>query len=88
MVLALSVLGTTCFFLARWGINAAGLGRHDAGWALLLSFASVLATYACAALAVLSAILGAGALLRERPWLAYAWAFLVAALPLAYLAFR
>lgn len=88
MVLALSVLSTTCFFVARWGINAPVLGLHDAGTALFLSFASVLATYACVVLAVLSAILGAGALLRERPWLAYAWAFLAAVLPIVFLAFR
>lgn len=88
MVLALSVLGTTCFFAARWGINAPGVGRHDAGWALFLSVASVFLSYACLALAALGGILLVLALVRRRPWRVHLLALLAAALPIAYLAFH
>lgn len=88
MALALSVLGATCFFVSRWGINAPGLGGHDAGLALTLSFVAGLATYACAALAVLSALLLVVALVRGRGQLVHALALAAAAAPLVYLAFH
>ncbi|HET8647908.1 MAG TPA: hypothetical protein VFO85_20600 [Vicinamibacteria bacterium] len=88
VVLGLAVLGTTSFFAARLGINAAAGGRYDAGTALFLSFVSVLATYASAALAAAAALLSVLALARGRSGRAPVAALVVALLPILYLALR
>src|SRR4030095_7400536 len=74
------------FFVSRWAINAPGLGAHDAGLALGLSFGGVLCLYACGVLCVLAVFASAFAALGRRPWRAFAWAALPAALPFLFLA--
>ena len=86
--LAVCALVSAFFFASRWAINAPGLGAHDAGLALALSFANPLSVYACLALALAGAGLAAASALRGRPWRAFLAGALVAALPVAYLALR
>jgi hypothetical protein len=84
-LLAASALVSAFVFVARWAINAPGLGAHDAGLALSLSFAVPLSLYACAALGIVSALLAAVTALARRAWQPFLWAALVAAIPFAYL---
>jgi len=83
--LAVAGLLAAVFFLSFWGRNAEGLGRHDMGIALALSFAVPITFYAslvCAALA----LVGAGVAWKRRrppaPWLA---ALMVSLLPALFL---
>lgn len=87
-LLAVCSLVSVFFFVSRWGINAPGLGARDAGLALFLSFANPLSLYASAALAVVCALLAVGAATLRGPWRTFAWAALVSAAPVAYLAVR
>lgn len=86
-LLAASVLVAAFFFVSRWAINAPGLGARDAGLALALSFANPLSLYASAALALVSGLLAAVSAGRGA-WQPFAYAALVAALPVVYLALR
>lgn len=86
VLLGAALLLAVFFFASRWAINAPRLGARDAGLALTLSFANVLALYACAglgALAVLAAIVSAA---RGHPWCVLAGAALAAWLPILFLA--
>ena len=81
--LTIAGLVATLFFFSFWGTNAEGLGRHDMGIALALSFAMPITFYAsliCAALA----LVGAGLARKRRrppaPWLAALVASLLPAL--------
>ena len=58
-VLAIACFLAAAFFFSFWGRNAEGLGLHDMGIALALSFAvpiTLYASLACAALAALGAV--------------------------------
>ena len=83
--LALSLLVTTVFFATRWALDLR-LHARDMSLAILLSFANPLTLYASCALAVVGVVLAASAALARRPWRLFAWAALVSALPVAYLA--
>ena len=87
VLLAASVLVSAFFFLSRWAINAPGLGARDAGLALALSYANPLSLYLGAALVLVCGLLAAVTAGRGA-WRTFAWAALVAALPVAYLALR
>jgi hypothetical protein len=83
-VLAAAVAVTAAFFLSFWGRNAAGLGRHDMGIALSLSFAVPLSFYAsllCAAGAAAGTI---AAFVRGRAAVLWLAALAVALLPTAF----
>src|SRR5688572_19562122 len=64
-VLAVAVLFAAAFSFSFWGRNAEGVGRHDAGVALALSFAVPLAFYASLGWAVV-ALAGAVVAWRRR----------------------
>lgn len=66
VVLAVAALIAAAFFLSFWGRNAEGVGRHDMGMALALSFAVPLSFYASLAWAAVSAVGAAVAVRRGR----------------------
>ena len=71
-VVALAAAIAAAFFFSFWGRNAEGLGRHDAGTALALSFAVPLALYAslaCAAVAIVGAVVAARRRRSRMRWL-------------------
>lgn len=81
LLLSLCVADTVAFLFAFWGRNAAGLGRHDAGLALALSFMVPLTLYASLGLAFVAALMMLLAWYRRRTlWVSLA-AFVVALLP-------
>lgn len=84
-LLTVAGLVAAVFFLSFWGTNAEGLGRHDMGIALALSFAVPITFYAsliCAALALLGAGVARTRGGRPAPWLA---ALMVSLLPALFL---
>jgi hypothetical protein len=85
-LVALSAAVTGLFFASFWAIDAEPLGRHDLGIALAGAFAVPLTFYASLGLALLAAALGAAAWLRRAPVGTYAWALLLALLPVGFLA--
>jgi hypothetical protein len=87
VLLAVSALVSGFFFLSRWAIDAPALGARDAGLALALSFANPLSLYLSVALAVACGLLAAVSAARGA-WRRFAWAAVVAALPVAFLALR
>jgi hypothetical protein len=71
--LAIAALIAAAFFFSFWGTNAEGLGRHDMGIALALSFAVPLTFYASIAWAALALVGTVVTLVKGRPrarWLA------------------
>ncbi len=73
------------FFFSFWGRNAEGLGRHDMGIALALSFAVPITFYASLIWAALALVAAGIARKRRRPpapWLA---ALVVSLLPALFL---
>ena len=64
-VLAVAAIIAAAFFFSFWGRNAEGLGRHDMGIGLALSFAVPLAFYASLAWAAV-ALVGAAIAARRR----------------------
>lgn len=85
LFLAFAVTVAAAFFFSFWGRNAPGLGQHDAGLALGLSFAVPLTLYTSlllAAFALPATIVTARRRGRAGRWLA---ALLVSVLPLAFL---
>ena len=83
--LTVAGLVVAAFFLSFWGRNAEGLGRHDMGIALALSFAVPITFYAslvCAALAAVGAGVAWKRQRRPAPWLA---ALAVSLLPTLFL---
>jgi hypothetical protein len=72
------------FFGSHWGIDAASLGRYDAGLALALAFAMTLAIYTSLAIAAVAALVLAAAATRHAVPLTLLTLF-VALLPIGYL---
>jgi hypothetical protein len=88
VVLATAVLIAAAFFFSFWARNAEGLGRHDMGTALALSFAVPLAFYASLLWAALAAAGAIVARAKHHPparWLA---ALAVSLLPALFLLFQ
>ena len=83
-MLVIAAVVDAAFFLSFWGRNAAGLGRHDMGMALSLSFAVPLTFYASLFCASASAAGTAVALVRGRPRGLWVIALAVALLPTAF----
>jgi len=73
------------FFVSRWGINAAPLGRHDAGIALALAFATALAVYASLAIAAVAAFVVLAAAATHHAVRLTLLTLFVALLPIGYL---
>lgn len=87
-VLAVAFLIAAAFFFSFWGRNAEGLGAHDMGSALALSFAVPLTFYASLFWAALAAAGAVRARMGSRPpsrWLA---ALAVSLLPALFLLFQ
>jgi len=82
----LSALVALAFFFSFWGVNAKGLGRHDMGIGLALSFAVPVTVYASLACAVLVAVGTAAAAWRKRPLGLWLSALGVSLLPILFLA--
>ena len=81
VLLVIAVAVTAAFFASFFGRNAEGLGAHDMGIALALSFAVPLTFYASLGLAAL-ALLGAGfSRAQRRPCARWLLALGVALLP-------
>jgi len=83
--LAIAGLIAAVFFLSFWGTNAEGLGRHDMGIALALSFAVPITFYAsliCAALALVGTVVTT---MRRRPPTRWLQALVVSLLPALFL---
>ncbi len=76
---------SAAFFLSHWGINAEPLGRHDAGIALALAFASAYAVYASLGLAGLAAAATLAAAVTRQPVRLGLLTLTVSLLPLGYL---
>jgi hypothetical protein len=73
------------FLVSFWGVNAEGLGRHDMGVALALSFAMPITLYASWACAAAAALGAAVAWKRGRPRALWLWALAVSLLPVSCL---
>ena len=85
MALGIAGLLAAVFFLSFWGTNAEGLGRHDMGIALALSFAVPITLYASllwAALALVGTVVSA---VRRRPTARWLAALAVSLLPVLFL---
>ena len=84
-LLVVAGLLSLAFFFSFWGTNAEGLGRHDMGIALALSFAVPITFYASliwAALALVGTVVNA---VRRRPTARWLAALAVSLLPVLFL---
>jgi hypothetical protein len=81
VLLVIAVAVTAAFFVSFWGRNAEGLGAHDMGVALALSFAVPITLYASLATAALALIGAALARAGRRPCARWLLTFGVALLP-------
>lgn len=86
-VVILAAFVSAIFFVSFWGRDAEGLGAHDMGWALALSFTMPIALYASfvlAAVALISVSISLGGRHR-RSVIQSAVALVLALLPLVFL---
>jgi hypothetical protein len=84
-LLVVAGLLSLAFFFSFWGTNAEGLGRHDMGIALGLSFGVPITLYGSLSCAALALVASLAAAYRRRPLALWLAALGVSVLPVLFL---